>query len=170
MAATELDFPYTVSYAITCTWVADSSADYGSIPTDKRFYDKALKMPLYKDADGNVHPVYNDPYKQDKAVNVQSVVSAATVTPTSSNEFVKITAQAEALIIANPTGTFGDGQPFLIYVKDNGTSRAVSWGNKYLAFNSALLAATTLGKATVIPVIYNSTLDKFMALQYQTEV
>ncbi len=65
--------------------------------------------------------------------SVQSVASAATVTPTFDNDAVKITAQAAALTLANPTGTAIDMAGMVIRIKDNGTARAISYGTQYRA-------------------------------------
>ena len=88
--------------------------------------------------------------------SVQTVVSTATLTPTSSDDLVEVTAQAEALAIANPTGTYVNGQNFLIRITDDGTIRAITYGDKYIAFGSALPTATVVGKTILIGCTYNS--------------
>jgi len=88
--------------------------------------------------------------------SVQTVVSTATLTPTSSDDLVEVTAQAEALAIDNPTGTYVNGQTFLIRITDNGTIRAITYGDKYIAFGSALPTATVVGKTILIGCTYNS--------------
>lgn len=164
MAATALSYPYTAAYGITCTYKVDSSSDYSSVPNNTRFYDLTAKLPFYKDTNGVVQAIYRE------APSVQSVVSAATITPTSSDDMVIVTAQAEALAIANPTGTFSNGQPFLLNLKDDGTGRAITWGDKYVGFGETLLSTTTSNKGVVISCIYNSNIDKFMVLPYQQEI
>lgn len=100
---------------------------------------------------------------------VQSVTSAATVTATSTNDLVKITAQAEALTLANPTGTFTEGQALLFRIKDNGTARAITYGAKFRALGVTLPTTTTISKTTYLGVIYNATDDKFDVLGVNTE-
>lgn len=90
---------------------------------------------------------------------VQSVSSSATVTPVSTNDLVKITAQATGLTLANPTGTFTEGQALIIRVTDNGTARSIAYGTKYRG--TTLPTTTVVGSTTYIPLIYNSTDDKF---------
>lgn len=100
---------------------------------------------------------------------VQSITSSATVTATSTNDLVKITAQAEALTLANPTGTFTEGQALLFRIKDNGTARAITYGAKFRALGVTLPTTTTLSKTTYLGVVYNATDDKFDVLGVNTE-
>lgn len=100
---------------------------------------------------------------------IQSVVSAATVTATSTNDLVIITAQAAALTLANPTGAFTQGQKLIYRIKDDGTARAISYGNKFRVIGITLPTTTVVNKTTYIGVIYNATDDKFDALATGTE-
>lgn len=100
----------------------------------------------------------------DISTSVQSVTSSATVTATSTNDLVKITAQAEALTLANPTGTFSEGQPLMFRIKDNGTARAISYGAKFRAIGVTLPTTTVISKTLYLGVIYNSTDDTFDVL------
>lgn len=99
--------------------------------------------------------------KQDLAPRVQAVTSASTVTPTSANDEVVITAQAAALTIANPTGTMVQGQALIIRIKDDGTARAISWGTNYRAIGAALPTTTVISKTMYVSMIWNSTDTKF---------
>ena len=87
---------------------------------------------------------------------VQSVTSSATVTPTSTNDLVTITAQAVALTLANPTGTFAEGQALMIRIKDNGTARAITFGSNYRAIGVTLPTATRANKILYLGIIYDS--------------
>jgi hypothetical protein len=101
--------------------------------------------------------------------DVQTVASAATVTPTSTNDLVTITAQAAALALANPTGTWVEGQPLMIRIKDNGTARAITYGTNYRAIGITLPTTTVLSKTTYIGLIYNSTDTKWDAIGVTTQ-
>lgn len=102
--------------------------------------------------------------------NVQSVVSSATVTPNAdTDDEVVITAQAEALTIANPSGTPTQGQPLLIRIKDNATARAISFGSEYRAIGVTLPTTTTISKTLYIGCIYNSTDSKWDVLGINLE-
>jgi len=46
---------------------------------------------------------------------LQTVTSSATITPTSTNDIVTITEQATGLTLANPTGTFKEGQSLIAF-------------------------------------------------------
>lgn len=100
---------------------------------------------------------------------VQSVTSAATVTPISTNDLVKITAQAVPLTIANPTGTWDEGQSLIIRIKDNATARAITWGTNYRAIGITLPTTTTLSKTTYVGFIYNLTDAKWDAIGVTTQ-
>jgi hypothetical protein len=100
---------------------------------------------------------------------VQTVASAATVTPTSTNDIVTITAQAAALALANPTGTFVEGQSLIIRIKDNGTARAITYGTDYRAIGVTAPTTTVANKTTYIGCIYNSTDTKFDIIGVCTE-
>lgn len=108
---------------------------------------------------------YTDPAR------VQTVVSAATVTPSAdSDDEVKVTSQAQSLIIANPSGTPTDGQGICINLKDNGVQRAITFGDKYRAFSISLPTVTTAGKWMRFAVIYNSTDEEWDVLPYVVEI
>ena len=100
---------------------------------------------------------------------VQTVTSAGTVTPTSTNDAVRITAQAAAIQFANPTGAFVECQGFVIRLKDNGTARAITWGTNYRGVGAALPSTTVAGKVMYFPVIYNLTDAKFDVLPATVE-
>ena len=90
---------------------------------------------------------------------VQSVTSSATVTPNAAtDDMVKITAQAEALDIANPTGTPSEGQGLIIRVKDDGTARAITYGSEY---RGTIPATTVIGETLYLVFIYNATDSKW---------
>lgn len=90
------------------------------------------------------------------APRVQSVVSAATVTPTFTNDLVKVTAQAAALNLANPTGTAVPGKKLTIRIKDNGTARAITYGAQYRAMGITLPTTTVAGKTLYLGLMFNS--------------
>lgn len=88
--------------------------------------------------------------------NVQSVTSSATVTATFSNDLIKVTAQAVALDLANPTGTAVDGWGWLWRIKDNGTPRAITYGTQFRAADGVTLPTTTVvGKTHYIAGTWN---------------
>jgi len=88
--------------------------------------------------------------------SVQSVISSSTVTPTDSDDMVVITAQAVPLTLSNPTGTWSQGKDLLIRIKDNGTSRAISYDTGYRAIGVSLPTFTTSNKTIYLGIVYNS--------------
>lgn len=99
--------------------------------------------------------------KQARSPSIQSVVSSATVTPTFSNDMVKITAQATGLTIANPTGTAIDGLGLVIRIKDDGTARTIAYGTQYRAIGVTLPATTVVSKTLYLAMVWNSDDTKF---------
>jgi hypothetical protein len=84
-------------------------------------------------------------------------VSSATVTPSWDNDDeVQITAQAVALLIANPAGTPTSGQPLIIRIKDNGTARAITYGAGYRAIGVTLPTTTVINKTLYLGLIWNA--------------
>jgi len=94
--------------------------------------------------------------KKASAPSIQSVTSSATVTPTFSDDMVKITAQAAGLTLANPTGTAVPGWGMAIRIKDNGTARAISYGTQYRAIGVTLPTTTVISKTLYLGMIYNA--------------
>jgi hypothetical protein len=100
---------------------------------------------------------------------VQSLSSAATVTPTNLNDIVIIVAQSVALALANPTGTWVEGQPLMIRIKDNGTARAITYDTNYRAIGVTLPTTTVISKTTYLGLIYNAAEAKWDVIGVTTQ-
>jgi hypothetical protein len=100
---------------------------------------------------------------------VQSVSSSATVTPVSTNDLVIITAQAVGLTLANPTGTFTEGQALMIRIKDNATARTIAFDTNYRAIGVTLPTTTVISKTLYLGIIYNSTDSKWDIVGYNLQ-
>jgi hypothetical protein len=100
---------------------------------------------------------------------VQTVSSSATVTATSTNDLVTITAQAVGLTLANPTGAFVEGQSLIFRIKDNGTARTIAYDANFRAIGVVAPTTTVANKTTYIGCIYNSTDTKFDIIGVCTE-
>ena len=100
--------------------------------------------------------------KYQSDARVISTASTATLTPDLAlyNSF-EVTAQAAGIAVANPTGSIANFEGFIIRITDDGTARAVSYGDKYRAFGTALPTATNIGKTIYLICIYNSTDDVY---------
>lgn len=103
------------------------------------------------------------------APSVQTVTSSATVTPTFTDDAVKVTAQAAALALANPTGTAVPMHGIVIRIKDNGTARAISYDTQYRAIGITLPTTTVISKTTYLAMIYNSDDTKWDVVATGTE-
>ena len=106
------------------------------------------------------------------SLSVQTVTSSASVTPTSGNDLVVITAQAAALTMEIPTGTPVQGQALMVRIKDNGTARGITWtsgANGYRAIGITLPTTTVISKTTYVGLIYNSTDSRWDAIGVTTE-
>ena len=94
----------------------------------------------------------------------ESISTVATLTPDpDQKDIVMVSAQAEALVISNPSPqyTVVNGQKFILRIKDDGTNRAITWGDEYRAIQSSLPSTTTASKTLYLGFIYNSTDTKW---------
>ena len=94
----------------------------------------------------------------------ESISTVATLTPDpDEKDLVSVYAQAEALVISNPSPqyTVVNGQKFILRIKDDGTNRAITWGDEYRAIQSSLPSTTTASKTLYLGFIYNSTDTKW---------
>lgn len=90
------------------------------------------------------------------APGIQAVTSSGTVTPNAdTDDAVKITAQAAALTLANPSGTPVPMQSMVIRIKDNGTARAITYGSQYRAIGVTLPTTTVVSKTLYLGMIWN---------------
>jgi hypothetical protein len=96
----------------------------------------------------------------NKRINkrTSTTTSTATLTPSFANyDVYTLTAQAADLTIANPTGTPVLGDTIAIYVTDDATARAISFGTQFKGFGAALPTTTTSGKTLLITAQYYDT-------------
>ena len=91
----------------------------------------------------------------------QTVIDAAIITPSATDNLVLITAVAQVFQLANPLGTSTDGRQLIIRIKDNGTARGMSFGSQYRALGNPLPSTTVLSKTLYLGVMYNAADTKF---------
>lgn len=113
--------------------------------------------------------IKSDFIKPNYSINTQTVTSSATVTPTFANDIVTITAQATALLLANPTGTPIANTPLFIRIKDNGTARAITFDTQYRSIGVTLPTTTVANKTMYLGMMYNDTDTKWDVLGYNLE-
>lgn len=99
-------------------------------------------------------------------VRSYSALSYTTLTPNLANyNDYEITAQAEALTIANVLGTPVQGDKLMIKILDNGTARAITFWTDYVAKAGVALPTTTVvSKWLTIWFAYNAGLSKWNLL------
>lgn len=98
-------------------------------------------------------------YGLDKRISSSSNPSSVTPTP-ASYDVTTVTALAQTLTINAMTGSPANSKPHLLKIKDNGTSRTLTWDSSYIGMGVALPTATTVGKLMSFGLIYNSDLTK----------
>jgi hypothetical protein len=95
-----------------------------------------------------------------------SVASSGTPTPTGfalSNVYT-VTALAVTGAFAAPSGTPVEGNKLIIRIKDNGTTKTISWNAIYRTLDSTnlpLSTSTTAGKWMYFGFMYNATDSKW---------
>lgn len=94
-------------------------------------------------------------------IKTQTVTSSATITPTASEDVLAVTALATNVTIANPTGTWANGQGYVIELMDNGSARTIGFGAKFRAVGVTLPTTTIAGKLMYIGFVYRSASDTF---------
>ena len=94
------------------------------------------------------------------APSVQTLASAASVTPLASNDKVVISALGTGLTLANPSGAAAEGQGFVIAIY-SAAAQTIAFGADYRAMGAALPTTTVAGKWIYIPVERNHTDSKW---------
>lgn len=100
----------------------------------------------------------NLPQVTTTASYTTSVAVTSTAANINSTVHYNITAQAGALLFAAPTGSWIDGQILEIRIKDNGTSRALTYNGAFRAGTTvgAMPSSTTISKELYMQFQYNS--------------
>jgi uncharacterized delta-60 repeat protein len=132
-------------------------------PPVGNFYDGYSGLTFSQvDADGNLSYVGSGISTPN--LNIQSVISASTVTPNSLNDLVKVTDQSGPLFLANPSGTASEGKFMRIRIKDNGSTQSLTYDTKYRAFCDDLPSTTVEDRTLYLDTIYNEIDDKWDVL------
>lgn len=91
---------------------------------------------------------------------VSAGTSSGTLTPNSSTTDIFLAeGLSNAVTLEAPTGTPQNGQKLLIRLKDDGTSRSITWTSTsggYKAIGVTLPVSTTAAKTTYVGCLYNS--------------
>jgi hypothetical protein len=93
------------------------------------------------------------------------VTSVLNITPdVSTLDVYEITALAGSLEVGIPTGSPVNNQRFLLKIKDDGTSRTITWNAVFRAVEVTLPTSTVASKTLYIGCIYNATDSKWDVL------
>lgn len=100
-----------------------------------------------------------------------TTTSLATLTPNIDDYSIyELSAQAEALTVAAPTGTPIDKDILIFFIKDNGTTRAITWNASFTNISGLdSLADTVAGKWHTVGAVYNAGLTKWQIVSITTE-
>lgn len=101
------------------------------------------------------------------APTYQSVTSTATLVPDTLVDMVRVTAQAVSLDV-DPPAAGAEGWGMVLRIKDNGTSRLITWDPKYRpAAMVTLPTNTVVGEWTYVNCIYNALDDTWDVMGVQ---
>jgi hypothetical protein len=90
-----------------------------------------------------------------------SITTASSLNPNLLYSSVYVSALAENITIGAPSGTPKDGQTMVLKIKDNGTSRTLSFNAIYRPVGSSLPTSTTVGMVSILGFIYNGADSKW---------
>lgn len=109
----------------------------------------------------NVKSILSNVFTSSGGGGVVTATTTATLTVNSDTTYQScLTAQAEALTIANPTGTPFNGQDLIIRV-DSGSNYSITFGSQFRAIGTALPTTTTAGKVLYICSLWNAADSKW---------
>ena len=130
----------------------------------------AWTISMYNNAllDADFATLANPETFSNKRVN-NRISSAANYTTSVTMDFdlydeYDITAQAGALLFNNPSGTAVNWQKNMIRIKDNGTSRALTYWSQFASWAATLPTTTTISKKLWIWVEWDSTDSKWYCI------
>lgn len=159
------DLRYAANYAANYT--SRSLTDLNALDsiTSKKIKDSATKIITLKGVDASFS-VTGDTLNLKDYCKTVTAASGATITPNSdTTNMYAVTALAVNTTFAAPLGTPEDGRSLLIRIKDDGTSRTLTFNSIYRASTDfALPALTTISKTMYVQFIYNSADSKWDAV------
>jgi len=107
---------------------------------------------------------------KDVLPRVYSTTSTSSLTPdVDSYDRIDITALAANITINNHSGTPINFQQLVIRIKDDGTTRTITWGSNYQSVGATLPTITPAGKIIYVGLIYNSNVSKWDCVAVATQ-
>lgn len=96
------------------------------------------------------------------SVRDSSSASASSITPDAASfDQYTLTALAVGLTVNAPTGSPTNGQKLMFRIKDNGTTRTLTWNAIFRALGATRPTATVISKTVYVGAIYNATDTKW---------
>lgn len=99
----------------------------------------------------------------------QYTSTASFMVDASSFDMHQVNAQAEALTISQTGGSTVDGEKVIVRVKDNGTSRSITWGSGITPIGVTLPTATVADKWLYVGLIYSAAASAWHAIAVVVE-
>jgi hypothetical protein len=107
------------------------------------------------DLDTHEHDL--DLVEREVVTQTQTITSAASITPdTDYYDCTQVLAQGEDLTINAPSGSPVGNDAHVIKIKDDGTSRALTWNGIFRAMGVTIPTATTISKQLYVSVVWNA--------------
>ena len=104
------------------------------------------------------YDVWGDLTQSSNSTN--TITSSNSITPNTQYSQYSITALATNTTVNNSIGMAVNGQSLILYFKDNGTSRTITWASGqygYRGIGVVLPTTTTANKRMYVSMIYNAT-------------
>lgn len=110
-------------------------------------------------------PIFYSKTKNNQIPNIKHYTSISTLVLNEFDEVVHVTAQSTPIEIANPATQLLNGYCVRIRIDDDGTERAITFGDKYIASSDVILPTKTItGSYLVIDVEYDEIEDKIIVI------
>ena len=125
------------------------------VPNDTYFYDLSDDLPYYKSNLGLITGVF---YNINKKPNIFSVTNTSTLTinPLLCDTQL-ILNQNSGIVMGVPLTTPHQGSKMTIRLKDDGTSRTITWNPIFRGIYDPLPSKTVPGKTLYLDLVYNET-------------
>jgi hypothetical protein len=103
-------------------------------------------------------------------IGTNGATLSGNITPTSETaDQYNISGLTGNITLLAPSGTPSDGQRLILRIKDNGTTRTITWNAIYRVIGVTLPTSTSAGKITYVGLIYNTTDVKWDVVAVGTE-
>lgn len=154
------------SPVLTTPQINDTSLDHQYIFAGSELTaDRTVTLPLLTGNDDFVFEDHTQTLTNKRVTKrITTITSHATPTVNTDNcDCVTITALAEAItsMTTNLSGTPTNFQTLIYRIKDNGTTRNITWGTSFANLGGTMPTATTAGKVHTVGFIYNTVTSKW---------